>query len=229
MGKDHLKRLAAPKAWDLKRKGQKFITKSSPGPHSSRTGMPLGVLLKDTLKYAKTAREAKKILNAGNIKIDGKARKDLRFSIGIFDAIEFTETNEYYRVVLNNRGKMDLIKISKEESSSKPCKIIGKSVIDTKLQLNLYDGKNVLVSGWEYKVGDTLILSLPEQKIKSHITLGKKSMVFLTGGKHVGETGNVEDIVQDRIIYKDEKGNLIETSKKHVFVVGDGKTSITVK
>ena len=34
MGKDHLKRLAAPKNWQIRRKKLTFITKSVPGPHS---------------------------------------------------------------------------------------------------------------------------------------------------------------------------------------------------
>ena len=50
----------------------------------------------------------------------------------------------------------------------------------------------------------------------------------MTGGKHIGETGNVEDIIGDKITYKNQKGNLIETSKKYAFVVGDDEPSITL-
>ena len=229
MGTKHLKRLAAPKTWDIKRKGIKFVTKLLPGPHSIDTGMPFGVLLRDILKYGNNLRDIKKILNTNEIKIDGKTRRDVRYPVGLFDAIEFKSINECFRIILSRKGKIELIKIKKEEALLKPCKITGKTIVRGKLQLNLYDGKNILVDSAAYKVGDTLLLALPEQKISKHLKLDKKSAIFLTGGKHMGEIGNVEDIIENRIIYKDKKGNLIETSKKYAFVVGDENPLITLE
>lgn len=228
MGKDHLIRLAAPKTWKVKRKGTKFITKPICGPHSLELGMPVSVILKEILNYATTTRDIKKILSSNEIKIDGKVRKNFRFPVGIFDTIDFTTLNECYRVILNTKGNLELVKISKEEALMKPCKIIGKNMTRGRLQLNLYDGKNLLVDTNFYKVGDTVILSLPEQKINKHLKLDKKSAIFLTGGKHIGEIGNVEDMTRNKIIYKDQKGNLIETSKKYAFVIGDIKPLITL-
>ncbi|MBI2652626.1 30S ribosomal protein S4e [Candidatus Woesearchaeota archaeon] len=226
MGKNHVKRLAAPKTWNVRKKGLKFITKTMPGTHRLTTGMPLSILLKEVLNYAGTTREVKKILNANNIKIDGKIRKDFRFPVGIFDTMEFTDINEYFRILLNRKGKIGLIKIKKDEVLLKPCKIIGKTIVRGKLQLNLFDGKNILVDNNTYQVGDTLLLSLPEHKISKHLKLDKKSAIFLTGGKHIGETGNIEDVVGNKIIYKDQKGNLIETLRKYAFVVGENKPLI---
>ena len=229
MGKNHLKRLAAPKTWHVKRKGNKFITKQVPGQQSISSGMPLNALFKEVLNYANTTREVKKIINTKDIKIDGKARKDFRFPIGIFDILEFTNTNEYFRIVLNKKGKIGLVKIKKEESSTKPCKIIGKTMVGGNLQLNLYDGKNIIVDKNNFKVGDSVILTLPEQKISKHLKLDKKSTIFLIGGKHIGEIGNVDDIIKNKIIYKDQNNNLVETSKKYAFVIGDDKSLITLE
>ena len=128
----------------------------------------------------------------------------------------------------DKQGKISMVKIKKEEASLKPCKIIGKTIVNGKLQLNLFDGKNILASSGAYKVGDTLLLSLPDKKITKHLKLDKKSAIFLTGGKHIGETGNVEDVVENRIIYKNHEGELVETSKKYAFVVGDSKPLITI-
>ena len=228
MGKWHLKRLAAPKTWQVRRKNSKFITKQVPGPHGSESGMALGTILKEVLTYADSNREVKKILNANEVKIDGKVRKDFRFPVGIFDTLEFASTNEYFRVMADKQGKISMVKIKKEEASLKPCKIIGKTIVNGKLQLNLFDGKNILASSGAYKVGDTLLLSLPDKKITKHLKLDKKSAIFLTGGKHIGETGNVEDIVENKIIYKNHEGELVETSKKYAFVVGDSKPLITI-
>ncbi len=229
MTKNHLVRLAAPKTWDIRRRGIQFITKPNPGPHRLTLGMPLNVILKEILRYANTKREVKKILNSSEIKIDGKSRKDFRFPVGIFDTLEFTNINEYFRVILSKKGKLALIKISKEETLLKPCKIMGKTMIKGKLQLNLYDGKNLVVDAGSYKVGDTLLLTLPDKKITKNLKLEKKASIFLIGGKHIGETGNVEDIVKNRIIYRDNKGNLVETSKEYAFVIGDSKPSIKLE
>jgi len=228
MGKEHLKRLAAPKSWQISRKELTFITKPVAGPHSLDTSIPISLLLKELFNYANTTKEVKKILNTDEVKIDGKPRRDFRFPIGIFDTIGFKSINECFRVILNKNGKLGLIKINKEESLIKPCKIIGKKMITGKLQLNLYDGRNLNESGNSYNVGDTVILSLPGQKIIKHLKLKNKSTIFLTGGKHIGEVGNVEDVIEDKIIYRNQKGNLIETSKKYAFVVGDDKPSITL-
>ncbi|MBI2658582.1 30S ribosomal protein S4e [Candidatus Woesearchaeota archaeon] len=229
MGKGHIKRLAAPKTWHIKRKKIKYITKPMPGTHSMETGTSLNILLKEILNYANTTREAKKILNSNDIRVDGKTRKNFRFPVGIFDTIGFTSTDEYFRIILNKKGKLGIIKIKKDEALLKPCKIVGKTMVNGKLQLNLFDGKNILADDKAYKVGDTLLLALPQDKISKHLKLGKNSTIFLAGGKHIGETGNVENIVEDKVVYKDAKGNLIETSKKYAFVVGDSKASITLE
>lgn len=229
MAKNHLTRLAAPKTWHIKRRGELFITKPDAGPHSLSLCMPLNVLLKEVLHYANTTGEIKKVLRSNEIKIDGKSRKNFRFPVGIFDTIEFTGLKEHFRVMLSSQGQICMVKISKEESLLKPSKIIGKTMVKGKLQLNLYDGKNILADNKSYKVGDTLLLSLPDQKIKQHLKLDKKSAIFLIGGKHIGEVGNVEDIIENKIIYRDNKENLVETSKKYAFVIGDQKPLITLE
>lgn len=226
MGNTHLKRLAAPKTWHVNRKKIKFITKPEPGPHGLQNGIALGTLIKEILGYASTTKEAKKMMHTDEIKVDGKARKDFRFPVGIFDTLEFSKTGECFRVILNKNGKIGVIKISREESAAKPCKIIGKKMIKGHLQLNLHDGKNIAVGKDNYKVGDTVILKLPGQEISKHIKMDKKAAIFLIGGKHIGEIGNVDDIIQNKIIYRDQKNNIIETSKEYSFVVGDSKPLI---
>jgi small subunit ribosomal protein S4e len=226
MAKEVLKRLAAPKTWGIGRKKTKFITKPLPGPHKAEFGIPLSTLLKEWFNFSTTTREAKKLLNTNEVKIDGKKRQDPRFQVGIFDVVGFTSIDEYHRVVLDKKGHISLVKISKEEASTKPCKIIGKTTMKGKFQLNLYDGKNIIADKKEYKIGDTLIVSLPEHKINKHIKLGRDSTIFLIGGKHRGETGNVENIVKDRVVYKNQKGDLIETSKDYAFVIGEQKPLI---
>ena len=229
MGKKIMKRLAAPKTWPVERKKTKLITKPLPGPHRIELCVPLNILLKEILNYAGTTREVKKLLSTNEIKVDGRVRKNPRFQVGIFDTLEFANINEHYRMLLNRKGYLELIKISKEEASTKPCKIIKKSMVNGKLQLNLYDGKNILVDKNDYKSGDTVMISLPDQKISKHLKLESRSTILLLGGKHTGEVGHVENIIGNRIVYKSQKGDLIETSKDYAFVVGEQKSQIKLE
>ncbi len=219
MGKNHLKRLAVPNTWKIMKREFKFITKPNPGPHPLSKCISLNTLIKEILKYATTTREVKKILMSGQIKIDGIVRKEPKFPVGIFDTIEFSSLEEYFRVILDRLGNLSLVKINEKEVLIKPCKIVKKSMVKGKLQLNLYDGKNLFVDKGSYKVGDSVILKLPEQKIEKHLAINKKSTIFLVGGNHVGEIGSVEDIGVDKIIYKDDNNNLVETSKEYAFVI----------
>lgn len=179
--------------------------------------LTIKLVLRDILNIAKNTKEVKKILHDSEILVDGIRRKEPKFPVGIMDVITLKETNKHYRVVLD-KGKLSLIPINKKEAAVKPCKIIGKNKVKNKMQLNLYDGKNILVEKDTYKTGDTLIISLPKQEIKEHIKLEKGCRIYLIGGKHSGDTGRVEDIISNKITYKRESGAVIETLKKYVFV-----------
>ena len=227
----HLKRYFSPKSWKIKRKGIVYITKPSPGPHKIEMALPLNVILRDMLKYATTNREVKFMLANKDITVDGIRRRNLKFPVGLFDVLALNDIGEHFRIILDKKGSIALIKISKDESSLKLCKIIGKSIMKGakgKAQLNLYDGKNMLVEKDSYKVGDVVLIELSGKnfRIKDHIKLDKGCLVFLTGGKHIGEIGKIQDIAGSRIIYKTENGDAVETLKKYAFPVGSNKPLI---
>ncbi len=225
--KRHLKRLAIPKSWAAKKRGIVFITKPNAGPHPLKLGLPLGIVIRDMLGIAENLKEVKRILHNCEVLVDGIRRKELKFPVGIMDVIEFKKSNEYFRVVLN-KGKLSLIAIDKKEGGLKPCKIVGKNKIKGKTQLNLYDGKNILIEKEEYKVGDCVVINLPNQEIKEHIKLEKGCIICLIGGKHIGDRGKIEDIISNKITYKRENGEIVETLKKYVFVVGKDKPVVSL-
>ncbi len=226
--KSHLKRLAIPKSWKIKRRGLIFIMRPNPGAHSIKLSLSLNSIIRDLLGIAKNSKEVKKILHDTEVLIDGIRRKEQKFPVGLMDVIEFKKINEYYRVVLE-KGKLRIMAIDKKESTIKPCRITGKSKVKKKTQLNLYDGKNILVEKDEYKVGDTVVIGLPKQDIKENIKLEKGCSIYLIGGKHVGGIGKIEDIITNKITYKNEKGEMIETLKKYVFVVGKDKPVVSLE
>ncbi len=223
----YIKRIAAPKSWPILRKGAQYVTKPRAGAHNLQRGIPLGVLLVDLIKQARTTGEAKKILKLNEILVDGVRRTDVKFIVGLMDTIAISGINKYYRVIINKKGKIVIVDISKEESSIKPCRIINKSLYKGKVQLNLYDGRNILVEKDDFKTGDTVVLKVPQQEIKDTIKLEKGVSVFLTGGKHIGEIGVIEDIIGNKAKYKLSSGDVVETPKNYVFPIG--KDSPVVK
>ena len=221
-----LKRLAAPNFWPIRKKERKYVVKPNPGSHTFEESFPLLIILRDVLKLAKNAKEAKKILNDKNVIVDKKIRKDYKFQVGLFDSIEIKGMN-CYRIVPKKKG-LKLIEIPNKEINMKFCKIKNKRTLshDT-TQLNMSDGRNILIKNikTEYKNGDTLLISLPDQKIKEHIVLEKDCTIMITGGKNIGKISKIKEIKNKMIILSDDK----EVPKKYVFAIEKDKALLKVE
>lgn len=228
MVKKHLKRLNVPRSWRIMKKEFKFVMKPNPGPHSREFSIPLGVLIRDILSYAKNSKEVKFMLNNRTVLIDGAKRTDLKFPVGLFDSIEFSEADSCFRIVFDNKGRLATLPIDKAEGKVKLSKITGKTKVKGKTQLNISDGNNILVDKDDYKVGDSLLLELPKKSIKEHIKFEKGAMIYLVGGKHKGQIGKIEDIKEDKISYKNSSGEIIETLRDYGFVIGKDKPLISL-
>lgn len=230
MVQNHLSRMAAPRSWAVKRKGNKFIARPLSGPHALKESLTLDFILKETLNYAKTTQEVKLILNNSDVIVNGIVRKEHRFPVGIMDIVEIKKTNELFRVLFDKKGRIVLVPV---KDNIKLSKIVGKTVIKTgKLQINLHDGFNVLVDKFDGNVGDSVIVD--NQKIKNLFKLEKGSSIYLIGGKHTGIIGKVKDFVigsgfsKSKVIYEYE-GQDYETLKRYAFVVGKNKPEVTLQ
>lgn len=216
--------MAAGKRIPLERKGTKYITAQSPGPHKKTESVALSVLLRDLLKMADSTREVKAIIQAKKVLINGIARKDHRFPVGFLDEISFTDLSDRYVITYNTLGKLSLKK--SEKIFVRPIKIIGKRILQKgKIQINLFTGTNILVNNpKDLKVGDSLIIE--KNKISKHLKFEKGARVFLTSGKHVGNNGIIEEIkenknwTQPKMIIVKTKTEVFETPKEYAYVVG---------
>ncbi len=219
MTKRHLKSYVAPKGWALKRKEHKFVVKPSPGPHNIELSMPLSLLIK-RIGLAQTNKEVRKILQQNLILVDQKKVKDYKFPVGLMDAVSIKDVEKNFRVILDNKGKLMMKEIKSEEAKLKTCKIIKKTILSKgRLQLNLFDGRNIITTENGQVVGDSVVISLPDQKIKDKLKLDKGSFVLLMGGKHIGDVGTLEKIDGDKIVYASKSGKLVETLKEYAFVI----------
>jgi small subunit ribosomal protein S4e len=230
MGKNHMKRLAAPKSWPINKKINTWVARPSTGTHKLDNCISVSFLLKEILKICKTSKEVKYILSKNQLKIDGKIRLDKNFPVGLMDTIQIKD--EYYRMFFNRRGKLIVIPIKKEESKIKPKKVINKtSIKGKKLQINLFDGSNIISSKNNINTYDTLIFS--EGKSKEKIEFKKGSFVYITGGSQIGKSGVLKEIKESKdlqpkkIIFNDGKTDF-ETLKDYAFIVGKNKPLISL-
>ncbi len=231
MAKKHLKRITAPKTWNVKPKGSKFIMRPLPGMHTLEFGMPLRVIL-ESINAAKTGKEIKYLLTNKQVLVDGTRRKEPKFMVGLLDVLSLPELKQHYRIVLNEHGYLTPVLIDAKEATLKLSKIIGKKMLrNNTLQLNLVDGRNILSTDAKqkdaYAVGDVLLLSVPAQKIEQHLRMEKGSIICLIGGKQKGVVGKVQEIKGSTVTFATKEGTFI-TPAEYTMVVGKDKPLITV-
>jgi small subunit ribosomal protein S4e len=214
-----------PKMWPLSVKGKVWVGKPVPGPHGKESCITLGVILRDVLKYTDSMKETKKIIKEGKVLVDKKTRKEAKFPVGLMDIIEIPEVKDYFRMNINKSG-LFLEKIKPVDSNKKLCKIINKTIIKGgKCQLNLHDGRNIIVDKAKtYKTGDSVLLHLPDQKILKHFKLDKNMTAIIIDGRDKGAVGKIKEIKESKIMQEKAnitmaiKGKEIETLKGYVMV-----------
>lgn len=228
-----LKRMRAPSYWKIEKKNAKWVVSPRPGPHKKNECIPLQIILRDILKLAETRKEAKTIINKGEVLVDGMLKKDYAFPIGLMDSISIPKIKKYYRMLLSESG-LELKEIPEEEKNKKICRINGKTLVKKgKLQLNLHDGRNVLVGKDSYKTGDSVLIEVPSQKILEHLKLEKGSVGLITKGRNSGKIAMIKEVVieesgePNRVICKLENKE-VEVRKDHVFVVGKEKPALNI-
>lgn len=226
---NQMKRLTAPRTWPLKRKVSVWVTKQSPGPHSIENSMPATLVIRDLLKLCDTAKEAKRIIGNRDILVDGKPVRDGKFPIGLMDVVSIPKMDANYRMLLTNKGKFTLQPIDAEVAGWKLCRVENKTVVkDGKFQLNMHDGRNILLDENKYRTGDVLKLAVPSQEILESYPLGTDAVAMVISGNHAGDTAVVAELNITRratpnvVTFKDGR----ETVKENVFVIGTKTAAI---
>jgi len=225
MVKQHLKRITIPKTWPLTRKTEVYVARPKPGKHPLGEGMSITSIMRDVLGVIHTSKEGKLLLHNQEVLVDGKRVKDHRCIVGFMDVLTIPKEGSY-RVVLDSQGRLAMVE--SKDPAVKLCKVIGKSLIKGKTQLNLGDGRNVLVDKDDYKVGGSVLIEVPSQKIKDYIAFDKGALVVLTAGKHIGKSGVVESIERVSMTLKLTTGDVVQTRKAYAFAVGKDKPLVTL-
>lgn len=228
----HLKRYAAPRVLRLPRKSYPWVVKPAPGPHPRESSLPLRVLLRDYLSLARIAREADRTLAERHVTVDGRVRRDPKFSVGLMDVLQLPALDRNYRVLLDHRGRLVPREIDRAEASVKLCKVVRKDIIRGKrVQLTFHDGKTLVGDFGGLKPGDGVKLALPDLRVLERFPFEKGVTALVTGGKNVGKVGEITDIkfiagTQPNIVTLEAHGETFQAPEHYVFVVGKEKPAI---
>tara|TARA_Y100001970_G_scaffold77668_1_gene98714 strand:+ start:22159 stop:22743 length:585 start_codon:yes stop_codon:yes gene_type:complete len=184
--------------------------------------MPLGVILRDVLGVAQTRRESKRIVHSKLVKVDGNIETDVGRGVGLMDVLSVGDEN--YRCILDTNGKLRYRPIQAKNAATKTCRVTGRTTIKGgKTQVHLHDGRNLLFEDApDYKTGDSVVISLPDQGVIAHHRFDDGALAYLTGGSHIGETATV----RGKDIKRSSKANEVKfddfgTISDYVFVIGD--------
>jgi small subunit ribosomal protein S4e len=228
-----LKRRAAPPSWPIRRKGSKWLARPSPGAHSQEMAIPLLLVLRDLRHLARNAREARAIVRAKRVLVDGRPVRELSMGLGLMDTVSFPPPlDEHFRVLPDRRGRLTLLRIPAAEAKAKLGRIRRKTTTrGGRIQVTLHDGRNLLAPAKAtWRVGDTLQIELPSQTVVGHLPLSPGRLAYVSGGSHVGETARIERIEvknspqPNRVHFAEG----FSTIKEYVFVVGDTTPKLTL-
>ena len=218
-GPRQLKREPAPGFWPIRRKEMAWAPMTRPGPHRRDRSLPLVIVIREILGYARTAKEAIHIISTGRVKVDGVVRRDHRFPVGLMDVLEIEGSPQSFRVLPRPEKGLTTVPIEKGESEFKLCKIVGKKTVDGgRTQLNFHDGRNLILQareprqkpGEEYAVGGAIQLGIPEQKIVGHIPFQTGAIGLVVDGRNQGHFGKIFSITPGT--HARRKGVRIETT-----------------
>ncbi len=227
----HQKRLSSSKVLSIPKKKHKWVTRSNPGPHPKDRSLPLLVAVRDNLGLCDTGREARRIIGGREVIVDMKPTRDFKRPLGLMDTLSVPKAKQHYRVLLDRKGRLRLVSIDEVDAAWKLVRIEDKTTLKGgRTQLNLHDGRNILLEKDEYKTGDVLKIELPTQKVLSHYPMEKGAVAMVISGSHTGGMSTVEQRVPTRGSAEDlvEFADGFSTVKSNVFVVGADRAEVSV-
>ena len=229
MSSGHLKRLVAPRSWNIARKERTWTTKPMPGKHSLEGALPISTILRDYLKVCDNNREAKIILHNRDVFVDQRVVNKPKYPVGLMDVISIPKIKLHVRAMLDKHGRIEFVPIKAADSKWKLARVENKrNIKGGHTQINLHDGTNIL-SKEKVKTGDVLQLSLPDLKVKKVLEFKKGAQSLIIGGAHVGSISTIMGEETTR----STKPNLVmyenfQTIRPYSFVVGEKKAMISL-
>jgi small subunit ribosomal protein S4e len=232
-GRNKMKRLAAPRSWDISRKSDRFVFKPLPGPHSIAASYPLGVVIRDLASMAQLSKELKYMMKTGKVIVDGRERRTPRFPVGLFNVVSVPLEGVDFRLVPSSKGLV-LAKVASEEAQKKLCSVNSKTKIKGgHIQYGLHDGRSMVDDKLDLSPGDAVLIEVPSQKILGQARLAKGSLGLILTGDRAGQMGKIAEvkkgtISREKMVRLALPGGEAEIPSRLVFPVGTESPMITV-
>lgn len=193
----HAKRSVITKAVVIPRKKYTYYVRAIPGKHSASQSVALLGIIRDLMKIANNAKEAKYLIKSGSVKIDGKMIKEDKFPIGFGDLIEIK--GDRFIVGLDEKGKLVLNK-NELAQNVKMLKVVGiAKTTGGKTSLRFNDGRNLIAADEKAQVGDTVQLDLLTNKIEKVIPFEQGRDAIIFRGRNAGLIGKITKITGDSV------------------------------
>jgi len=227
--KKHLKRLNAPRHWNLGKMVGVWAPKPSAGPHKQRECLPICIILRERLKYALTNKECMQICMERCVKVDGKIRTDHNFPVGFMDVVELEKCNDRFRLMYDTKGRFVLHRLqNREEAGYKLCRVNKVYIGANKVPVAVtHDGRTIRYPDPDAKVNDTIKVDIATGKMSDILKFEQGAMVMLTKGRNAGRIGQLMHIERHDgsfsiVTVKDTKGAVFSTRLSNAFVIGSG-------
>jgi small subunit ribosomal protein S4e len=222
------KAISISKSVNTNRKTKEWAVTTRAGQHKKNTSVPLGIMLRDLTGIVNTIKEADKILYQKQVTVDGVARKDHRMGVGLFDIVSLPSAEKSYRMLIDKKGRI-FAKEMEKDTGEKLCRVEKKQAVKNAIQITTHDGR--IFKGVDAKVGDTLKLKVPENKILSVIPIKTGVKVYIISGSHSGEKAEIVEIIpgtarRERIVKLREGEKEFETTASNIFAIGEKKEEI---
>ncbi len=212
----HMKSLEMPIYFGTGRKANKYVMKTRPGRHTMDKSLPIALFLKKE-NFVQTTSDAKKVLNSGRIKVNGKMIRDHKHPIGLSDIIGVGPSS--YLVGINKNAKATFTKI---ENPDLVYSIVRKyKSRGGKIMFCLHDGSAVEGNS-DGKVNDSVLLGT-DRKIKKVIKLEKGARALVIAGVNVGAEGAIREVKDgtartSKSVIVESQGGSFETIIRNVMV-----------
>jgi small subunit ribosomal protein S4e len=219
------KAISVPRVMQINRKQNFWTIRTSAGPHSKQNSIPIGIIVRDFIKIVKTLKEAKHLLNNGEVKINGVIRRKHQFPVGLFDVVSIPKQKLFYRVMLDLKERLVIVPLQ-EEGKEKISKVKRKVMTGKGIQITTDDARTYF--GIKANVGDSLKISLPAGKVEEVLEFKEGMTGYLTKGAHCSKIAKIKQIVKatqrrDTLAKLKTGREEFETTAENVFVVGKDK------
>lgn len=232
-GRNKMKRLAAPRSWDIPRKENRFVFKPLPGPHPIAGSYPLGVVVRDLASMAHLSRELKFMMKTGKVRVDGKERRTPRFPVGLFNVVSIPLEGADFRLVPSPKG-LTLARVGAEEARTKLCSIKSKNKVrGGRIQYGLHDGRSMVADQLDLSPGDAVLIEVPSQRVLGQAKLAKGSLGLVLTGDRAGQLGKIAEVKKgtvsrQKMVRLSLPGGEAEIPSRIVFPVGTSSPMTTV-